>query len=177
MEELQIFDRAGRPSGVRPRHVVHAEGHWHKSAQVFLFNDQGQLLIQQRAIDKDLYAGLWDYSVGEHLKPDEDFLAGALRGLAEELGLTRVELSLLGDIRHVTQRGAGFLDREIQQAFQGVVREFVTADPQEVAQVRFIGLDQIRVWVAQDETDFTPWFVQDMHEFGYLEAPDEPDEQ
>ena len=67
VEELQIFDRTGRALGLCPRHVVHTEGHWHKSAQVFLFNEAGELLIQQRAFEKDLYAGLWDYSVGEHL--------------------------------------------------------------------------------------------------------------
>ena len=177
VEELQIFDRTGRALGLCPRHVVHTEGHWHKSAQVFLFNEAGELLIQQRAFDKDLYAGLWDYSVGEHLKPDEDFLAGALRGLAEELGVTNVALSLLGGVRQVTHKGVGFFDREIQQAFAGVVRESVTADRAEVAQVRFISLDEIRLWVADNETDFTPWFVQDMHEFGYLETPDEPDQQ
>ena len=58
-----------------------------------------------------------------------------------------------------------------------MVRESVTADRAEVAQVRFISLDEIRLWVAHNETDFTPWFVQDMHEFGYLETPDEPDQQ
>ena len=53
VEELQIFDRTGRALGLCPRHVVHTEGHWHKSAQVFLFNEAGELLIKGPNVFKE----------------------------------------------------------------------------------------------------------------------------
>ena len=104
--------------GLRRRDEVHQLGLWHKSAHVFLFDPAGHMLIQQRAADKDLYADLWDYSVGEHLQPGEDFLSGALRGLQEELGITEVGgLEALGGMRWVEIQGAAHIDREIDGAF------------------------------------------------------------
>ena len=85
MEKFQTFSESGEVMTLEERGVVHSKGLWHQSAQVYLFNEHGDLLIQQRSDQKDLYAGLWDDSVGEHLRPRESFRDGALRGLYEEL--------------------------------------------------------------------------------------------
>ena len=117
LEYFDTFDEHGVLPGRAARDIVHREGLWHKSAQVFVFNPDRALLIQQRAAHKDLYANLWDYSVGEHLQPGETFAEGALRGLDEELGIRGVELDELGGVRRVRQSGPGYDDRELQQAF------------------------------------------------------------
>lgn len=59
-ELFEVFDAAGRSVGLRARAEVHRTGAWHKSAHVFLFNPAGELLLQRRAADKDLYADVWD---------------------------------------------------------------------------------------------------------------------
>ena len=119
LELFATYDRNGRAQGLRRRDDVHREGLWHKSAQVFVFRSDGRLLIQRRAADKDLYAGLWDYSVGEHLQPGEEFHQGATRGLREELGITEApSLQPLGGVRWIELQGAHHTDREIQQAFR-----------------------------------------------------------
>lgn len=169
MELFATYDERGDAAGLVDRAQVHQHGLWHKSAQVFIFNPRGDLLMQLRAADKDLYGGLWDYSVGEHLQPGESFLAGAQRGLHEELGITGVELVLLGDERKVEIVTEQFADREIQQAYRGIYAGVLTVDPLEVAQARYISLAELRVWIDARPGDFTPWFVEDLHIFGLLE--------
>ena len=124
--------------------------------------------MQQRAADKDLYAGLWDYSVGEHLIPGESYIEGAQRGLREELDIASVSLERLGGERWVEQIGADYADREIQQAFRCSYAGAVRPDPAEVAQVRYIAMVDLHAWVTASPADFTPWFVEDMRVFGFF---------
>lgn len=168
LELFRTFDRQGEPLELVARHEVHRRGLWHKSAHVFLFDSRDRMLLQQRAADKDLYPGLWDYSVGEHLLDGESFLAGAERGLLEELGITALDLQTLGEVRFVEHAGKEFVDREIQQAFCGVYDGVLKPDPVEVAEVRHIERQRLAAWVASAPQDFTPWFVADLNEFGFL---------
>ncbi len=168
MEYFETFDDAGERLGLVARDVVHRSGLWHKSAQVFVFDEAGALLIQQRAADKDLYAGLWDYSVGEHLQPGESFVAGARRGLREELGIDNVELSALGELRRVRQHGDGYDDRELQRAFRCRWSGELTVDPVEVAATRYIDMTSLRDWVERRPEDFAPWLKIDLEEFGLI---------
>jgi isopentenyl-diphosphate delta-isomerase len=162
LELFTTYSREGVPTGLVPRAEVHRLGLWHKSAQVFIFDADGCLLVQRRAVDKDLYANLWDYSVGEHLHPEESQIDGARRGLCEELRISGVDLEPLGGERWVEIVDDEFADREIQQAYRGVYTGQLRVDPVEVAEVRYIGLTDLRRWIDDRPRDFTPWFLEDL---------------
>lgn len=172
VEYFQTFDDEGRPLGLVPRDEVHARGLWHKSAHVFLFTGSGELYVQQRAADKDLYAGAWDFSVGEHLKPGETHEAAALRGLAEELSVTGVRLTPLGGVRPNTCRidELGVIDRELQQSFRGCYDGPVAADPAEVAAVTTVALADLAQWIGRSPDVFTPWFLHELRVLNLLPA-------
>jgi len=163
-EYFETFDDQGRRTGLMARNEVHARGLWHRSAHVFLFTGRDELLVQQRAADKDLYPGRWDFSVGEHLHPGEDYLTGALRGLAEELAVTGVSLEPLGEVRRHSHRipELGVTDRELQQAFRGHYDGPITPDPTEVARVRRVALAELKAWILREREAFTPWFLQEL---------------
>ncbi len=169
MELFATYDRRRQPLGLQPRAYVHQHGLWHMSAQVFVFDPQQRLLVQRRARDKDLYANLWDYSVGEHLKPDESFSDGAHRGLQEELGIVGVALHPLGGERWMELCSSKHIDREIQQAFRCDYDGPLKIDPVEVAEVQYIALDLLKDWIASSPQSFTPWFVEDLIEFKLLD--------
>ena len=169
MELLAVYDRAGRQTGLRPRAEVHRSGLWHKSAHVYVFDAAGRLLLQQRSAQKDLYAGRWDYSVGEHLQPEEDALAAARRGLAEELGITgRQSLTPLGPPRWAEFVGHGYCDREIQHGFQMTYTEVLHHDAGEVAQLRYIDACELQAWIAAEPEVFTPWLLADLPSLSFL---------
>lgn len=169
-EHFEAFDDRNRPLGLLPRQQVHARGLWHRSAHVFLFTPGGELYVQRRAVDKDLFPDRWDLSVGEHLKPGESYLQGALRGLAEELGVTGAVLEALGSMHRSECRvpELGVVDRELQQAFRGTHPGPITPDPEEVAEVRAISLKELACWVTGTPDAFTPWFLEELHRFELL---------
>ena len=167
-EQFEIFSEAGDLLGQMARSRVHAQGHWHKSAHIFLFASTGGLYLQLRAADKDLYASLWDYSVGEHLQPGESYLQGALRGLSEELGISGIDLEPLGQVQQSRSVLPEARDFELQQAFRGTWDGPVHADRGEVEDVKIVDLISLSKWIERSPGDFTPWLLRDLKHYGIL---------
>jgi len=165
-ELFETFDETGRPTGLVLRAEVHARGLWHRSAHVFLFRSDGALYIQRRASTKDLYPDRWDFSVGEHLRPGEDYADGARRGLREELGLDAIALEPLGGVRRFRcdVPELGIADHELQAAFRGLHDGPLEPDGIEVAEVRAVAANELGAWLTQTPEDFTPWFIHELRE-------------
>lgn len=167
-EQFDTFDDAGQPTGLKPRSEVHRRGYWHRSAQLFLYTQAGALVVHQRALDKDLYAGLWDHSIGEHLHPGETYLAGAVRGVQEELGLTGLTLQALGEARRQAYKdpNGDWWDREIQQSFVAIYNPEdhgkLQPDKAEVIGVSQWDEATLGYWLAHKPDQLTPWFLSDL---------------
>ena len=69
------------------RREVHARGWRHRAVHVLVFNRAGDLFLQKRSMNKDVAPGSWDSSTSGHLGVGEDYDAGAVRELEEEIGL------------------------------------------------------------------------------------------
>lgn len=169
-EQFEIFTEDGVSIGTAARSRVHSEGLWHKSAQVFLFDGTGGLYMQRRVDHKDVCPGLWDQSAAEHLQPGETWEAGARRGLAEELGISGIPLTPLGDVyaSRLDQIELGVHDYELQQAYTATWDGPLNPDPEEVADVRLVPINELVRWVRTSPEDFTPWFLRDAVRLGVL---------
>ena len=161
MKELfETFNDEGESTGLVARNVVHELGLWHRASNVFLFRSDGQLVTQRRHRSKDVFPGVWDLSVAEHLKPGEDFLAGAIRGLGEELGIESVKLEPVSDVIHAKLEVAelGIKDYELQMCFRGISDARVMCQPDEVAEIRLFTLGDLETAMRESPREFTPWF-------------------
>jgi isopentenyldiphosphate isomerase len=100
-ELFEVFDARNQPLGhVKERNLVHREGDWHRTAQVYVLNAKRELLCNLRHPDKDVFASLWDVCIGGHLAPGETYAEGAVREMGEELGvsLRAGDLLFVGDV-------------------------------------------------------------------------------
>ena len=87
-EELILVDRADNEIGFISKADAHdGAGVLHRAFSLFLFNDAGELLLQQRAPGKRLWGGYWSNSCCSHPRWGEDIDAAAHRRLGEELGI------------------------------------------------------------------------------------------
>lgn len=164
-ELFDTYTADGQRLGTLPRDEVHRTGAWHRAVNVFLFNAAGELLIQQRAASKDVCPLKWDLSVAEHMQPGETYLAGALRGIQEELGLACEELLPLGEptTHQLVLPDQNLRNCEFTQCYRGEVRGEVKLDPSEVADSRYIKLSDLCEQLTSSpqactET-YTPWFI------------------
>src|SRR3990172_2844418 len=125
-ELFDIVDEQDKVIGQEMRSIVHQRGLWHRGVHVFLFTQDGKLLVQQRSKDRMHAPSALDCSVSEHLKAGEEYYSAALRGLQEELGVKGIEIQPLVKFK----MNYGPNDNEISALYQGEVEPaLVKFDP------------------------------------------------
>src|SRR3972149_7515079 len=88
MELVVLVDEENNVLGTAPKDQVHsAATPLHRGFSVFLFNQQGELLITQRADSKKTFPGIWTNTVCGHPLPGESTAEAASRRLKVELGI------------------------------------------------------------------------------------------
>ncbi len=121
MDELiDVLDANGNYTGKSiMKSEAHKKGIFHPSIHVWLYTKNGEILIQQRAENKDTHPGLWDVSVAGHIGAGEDVVHSAIREVKEEIGLeiTSKDLHKIGVFKYSHQHHEDLLDREFHHTF------------------------------------------------------------
>ena len=86
-EIFDVVNERDEVTGWNYRGEVHRLGLWHRAVHVLVFNQAGEVFLQQRSIKKDTHPGVWDSSSSGHLDRGEDYDACAVREVGEEIGL------------------------------------------------------------------------------------------
>ena len=87
-EALIIVDAQDRILGHGTKAELHqGAGTLHRAFSIFLFNDAGDVLLQQRSADKPLWPGYWSNTCCSHPRRGESYGIATRRRLMEELGV------------------------------------------------------------------------------------------
>ncbi len=132
------------------------DGLLHRAFSVFLFNPNGALLIQQRAPGKMLWGGYWANSCCSHPRVGEDTLDAAHRRIREELGVT-CDLRYLYKFVYRATFGDVGSEYENCWVFAGHFDGEVDANPDEIAEWRFISPDELTHEIDSNSELYTPW--------------------
>lgn len=88
MEYFDVLNEHGEFTGrVENREVCHEQGLWHRAIYGFIFNKNGDVLLQKRSANKKLWPNLWDITAGGHVLAGEFGYQALIREMREELGL------------------------------------------------------------------------------------------
>jgi isopentenyl-diphosphate delta-isomerase type 1 len=109
-----IFDVVDEYDNVidqKARSVVHAEGLKHRAVHVLVFNEENELFMQKRSMNKDTWPGAWDASCTGHVDAGETYKEAAFRELEEELGWQPSnELEFLFKLNPCEETGQEFIE-------------------------------------------------------------------
>jgi isopentenyl-diphosphate delta-isomerase len=156
---LELVDENGTTIGTAEKLSAHVPpGRLHRAFSVFLFDDSGRLLLQQRARGKYHSPGVWSNTCCGHPYPGEAPFAAAARRTAEELGLSPSMLREAGTVRYNhPDPASGLVEQEYNHLFAGLVRAEPRPDPEEVGETAFVtAADLARL---HDERPFSAWFM------------------
>lgn len=87
MEMCDVYDQSGARTGrVVVRGMALGSGEYYLAVQVWIRDQTGEYLVQQRALHLASGAGVWATTAG-YVVAGEDSISGAIREVNEELGL------------------------------------------------------------------------------------------
>ena len=94
-ELLQVVNEHDEPIGEETKEVIWRDGLWHRVARVLVFNENNEMLVQQRG-DKPLFPFRWCESVGGHVAAGDSYEETAIKEAEEEIGVKGLDLRMLG---------------------------------------------------------------------------------
>jgi isopentenyl-diphosphate delta-isomerase len=87
-EFLEVYSTEGTKTGQKKsKSEIHRKGLFHSTVHVWIFTEEGNILIQKRSKKKELNPGVWDVSVAGHVKFNENIKKAARRETLEETGI------------------------------------------------------------------------------------------
>lgn len=159
-DQVILVDGDDREIGTGPKTACHlGEGRLHRAFSVFLFNDRGEVLIQQRAPGKMLWGGYWSNSCCSHPRPGEAVEAAARRRVREELALD-CRLTFLYKFQYQARFGSVGSENELCYVYAGQVAgdaHALVADPAEIAGLRWLQPATLTAEIAARPEQFSPW--------------------
>jgi isopentenyl-diphosphate delta-isomerase len=152
-----IVNANGRALGTMDKMAAHKSGTMHRAFSVFIFNSQGQLLLQQRALDKYHSGGLWTNTCCSHPRLGEMTIDAAHRRLQEEMGM-ECDLTELFQFTYRHEFENGLIENEYDHVFMGISDELPLPNPAEAAGYRFMDIDLLNFELAEQPDQYTAWF-------------------
>jgi len=157
-------DANGNETGTCSVAEAHSgNGTLHKAFSAFVFrNDGNELLLQRRSTKKQLFPLLWTNTCCSHPQPGEDLIAGAGQRLREEMGFSCTLKEIGSFVYQAMDPDGNGSEHEYDTVLTGNVEEGITPqpDPNEVAKIRWISLEELLAELDEKPEQFTPWFSQ-----------------
>jgi isopentenyl-diphosphate delta-isomerase len=156
-EQLILVDEANRATGTAGKTAVHRDGLLHRAFSIFIVDDRGRILLQQRSPKKYHSGGLWANSCCGHPRPGERTLTAARRRLGEELGITG-DLEFGFYARYQAPLDHGMQENEFVYVYFGGLNSRPQPHPDEIAAIEFLPFDEIGRRLKQEPESFSAWF-------------------
>lgn len=116
--QVILVNELDQETGLMEKMEAHEKGLLHRAFSVFIMNDQGDMLLQQRALDKYHSGGLWTNACCSHPLPGEAVEAAAHRRLSEEMGFD-CPLRELFQFTYRTEFDNGLIEHEYDHVWTG----------------------------------------------------------
>lgn len=155
--EVVLVDEQDNTLGVSEKLAAHEKGLLHRAFSIFIFNEQGELLLQQRAANKYHGAGLWTNACCSHPQWNEELEAAAVERLAYEMGLT-CHLDYVFSFIYHTPVENNLIEHEYDHVFVGYTNVDPSPNPEEVQNYQWIDRESLLLDLAQNPTKYTFWF-------------------
>ncbi|MBC7794389.1 MAG: isopentenyl-diphosphate Delta-isomerase [Clostridia bacterium] len=159
-EKLIAVDGNDREIGQVSKAMAHdGEGTLHRAFSIFLFNDKGEVLLQQRSADKRLWPLYWSNTCCSHPRVGEDISTATVRRLEQELGM-QSDLTYLFKFQYQAKFGPQGSENELCSVYVGQAIDEPQLHPREIAAVKWLSVEAVTRELAADTKGerYTPWF-------------------
>ncbi len=154
MQTLILVDKEDKEIGFAEREECHKiPGKLHRAILVIVKNDEGQILLARRSLQKTLWPGVWDGTVATHVFPQEKVTEAAARALKMELGIEKISLKHLAHFLYQARWGKEGIEDEFCHLFEAKANK-VLPQKDEISEI---------AWVKKEDLNnynVSPWFLE-----------------
>ena len=156
-EKVILVDSEDKPIGTLPKMEAHEKGVLHRAFSVFILNQKGELMLQQRAHHKYHSPGLWTNTCCSHQREGEQNIEAGMLRLDEEMGFS-FTLEEFFSFIYKAPFDNGLNEHELDHVMLGHFEEVPQINTEEVAEWKWMSLIDIEADIAINPDEYTVWF-------------------
>ncbi len=156
-EQVILVNENDEQLGLMEKMEAHQKAVLHRAFSVFVFNAKGELMLQQRALDKYHSPGLWTNTCCSHQRSGESNLEAGKRRLQEEMGFD-CSLKELFSFVYKAPFDNGLTEHELDHVMVGQYDGDPVINPAEVASFKWMPMEDIKRDILEQPWLYTEWF-------------------
>jgi isopentenyl-diphosphate delta-isomerase len=156
-ENVILVDVLDNQLGLMPKMEAHEKAVLHRAFSVFIFNDKGELMLQQRAAHKYHSPLLWTNTCCSHQRDGESNIEAGKRRLIEEMGF-KTNLKEVFSFVYKAPFDNGLTEHELDHVMIGTFNGSPTINPDEVASYKWMTLEAVKKDIELQPNIYTAWF-------------------
>lgn len=157
-ELLILVDADDREVGSLGKEACHdGGGILHRAFSLFLFDDQGRLLLQRRSKEKRLWPKYWSNTCCSHPRYGETMEVATARRLREELN-TAADVEFVYKFEYQARFSDRGSENELCWVYLGRLGQAVSANEAEIEELRYVSANDLNQEIDAVPERFTPWF-------------------
>jgi isopentenyl-diphosphate delta-isomerase len=156
-ENVILVNENDEQIGLMPKMEAHEKAVLHRAFSVFVFNDDNELMLQQRAMDKYHSPGLWTNTCCSHQRAGETNIQAGKRRLQEEMGFV-VDLQESISFIYKAPFENGLTEHEFDHILIGKYNDTPNINIAEVANWKWMPLEAVKEDMILHPHLYTEWF-------------------
>ena len=156
-EKVVLVNEKDDQLGLMNKMEAHQKAVLHRAFSVFVFNQKGELLLQQRAHDKYHSPGLWTNTCCSHQRDGESNMVAGKRRLEEEMGFS-CDLEEMFWFVYKASFDNGLTEHELDHVMIGYFDEDPKINTDEAASFKWMLLEDVKKDIEMHPELYTEWF-------------------
>ena len=152
-----LVDENDNQLGLMEKIEAHEKALLHRAFSVFILNDNKQLLLQKRALNKYHSPGLWTNTCCSHPRDGESVIDAGIRRLDEEMGF-KTQLNNLFSFVYKARLDNGLTEHEYDHVLLGKYNKDPLINELEVCDWKWVDLDALSNDLVINPKSYTVWF-------------------
>lgn len=157
--KVVLVDQKDNSLGKMDRLKAHEQGKLHRAFSIFIFNDNQELLLQQRASNKYHGANLWTNTCCSHPQLHEDLKFSALERLNYEMGI-ECDIEWIYSFIYNEKVENNLTEHEFDHVFVGFYNQNPIINALEVNDYKWMNTSEIVEDIKSNPFLYTVWFKE-----------------
>ena len=163
-EQVILVNEQDEQIGLMPKMEAHEKGVLHRAFSVFVFNNNNEMMLQQRASHKYHSPDLWTNTCCSHQREGESNIEAGTRRLEEEMGFT-TKLKETTSFIYKAPFDNGLTEHELDHILVGHYNEAPVINPDEVKAYKWMKTEDVKQDIDLKPEHYTAWFKIIFKEF------------